>query len=58
MPDLTQARWDFNGTVMLSEGRHAGIHANVWVWRLIDSYGYGEYHNVYSFLVDKVRPPC
>ncbi len=55
MPDLTESRWLYNGSTLLQEGRHANKVADSWVWRVTNDEGYGEYHNTYTFYVDKVR---
>jgi hypothetical protein len=54
LPDLTEDRWQYNGSTFLEQGRHHGVPAEAWVWRVTNDEGYGEYHNVYTFYVDKV----
>jgi hypothetical protein len=54
LPDLTESRWLYNGSTLLQEGRHANKRAESWVWRVTNDEGYGEYHNTYTFYVDKV----
>jgi hypothetical protein len=55
MPDLTLDKWEYNGSTTLKSGRHSGKDADAWVWVLREDLGYGEYVNVYTFYVDKVR---
>ena len=57
LPDLTEERWLYNGTLSPESGRHKGKAAHAWVWRVTNDEGYSEYHNVYTFYVDKVDPP-
>ncbi|CAL8460756.1 g287 [Coccomyxa elongata] len=57
LPDLTESRWLYNGSTLLQEGRHANKTADAWVWRVTNDEGYGEYHNTYTFYVDKDGNP-
>lgn len=54
LPDLTEERWAYNGTVAFEAGRHKGKSAHSWVWELTNKASYGQYDNTYTFYVDEV----
>lgn len=55
LPEIRGDRWEYNGSMVVANGRHAGRAANVWVWRVDDDQGYGAYHGLYTFLAGHVR---
>ena len=54
LPDLSDGRWNFNGTVKLSDGLHMGKAADVYVWVVTEDWGFGKVVATYSFFVDQV----